>query len=150
MEAFCIDRQDKVPLGKGVRNLVRRAAREAARVAGGEIKGELSVALMDDETITELNRRFLGHDYPTDVLAFPPGETRPGRSARVAGDIAISVETASRQAQEYGITLDQEIALLVAHGVLHLLGYDDAPGMEGEMRKKEAQVLSALGYGQRE
>jgi len=149
MEVICIDSQDKVPLGKGVRDLVRRAAREAARLAGGDLEGELSVALMDDEAITELNRRFLGHDHPTDVLAFPPGES-DGVEERVAGDIAISVETAARQAQEYGSSLEQEIALLVAHGVLHLLGYDDAPGKDEQMRKKEAQVLSALGYGQRE
>ena len=104
------------------RALVRRAARHAARRADHQ-HTSVGIALVDDERITELNRAHLGRERATDVLAYQgDDDDDPG----YLGDVAIGVETAARQAGEAGRALDHEVAWLAAHGVLHLLGYDDA------------------------
>ena len=82
--------------------------------------GTVSVALVTDEQIREVNRRFLGRDRPTDVMAFPLGEG-PG----AWGEVLISVDTARRQAEERNADLKEELLLLAVHGTLHLLGWED-------------------------
>jgi len=82
--------------------------------------GTVSVALVSDEQIQEVNRRFLGRDRPTDVMAFPLGEG-PG----AWGEVVISVDTARRQAEERNGELKEELLLLAVHGTLHLLGWED-------------------------
>lgn len=106
---------------------------------------EVSIVLTDDEDMHELNRDYRGKDKPTDVLSFPQLEGEPFgiQDGPVAlGDIVISVDTARRQAVERGRTLEDELDLLVAHGMLHLLGYDDETE-EGaaEMREHELLIL---------
>ena len=91
---------------------------------------ELSIALVDDQTIHQLNREYRSVDRPTDVLAFAmneglPEPTTPG-VAELLGDVVISVPTARRQAQRSGRPLLAELTTLLAHGLLHLLGYDHA------------------------
>jgi probable rRNA maturation factor len=88
-------------------------------------KGELSILLLDDEGIRELNRTYLKRNRPTDVISFPQNEVlcRPA-GRRLLGDVAISVETAQRQAAQAGEPLREEFAFLLIHGILHLLGYD--------------------------
>jgi probable rRNA maturation factor len=81
-------------------------------------KGRVNLVLMKDKKIKELNRRFRKKNKPTDVLAFPMNEEG------VLGDIAISTETARRNAKRFGVSYEQEMKRLVIHGVLHLLGYD--------------------------
>ena len=98
---------------------LKRAVRAACRHAGVE-EGEFSVALLDDAGITHLNRTHLGHDRPTDVIAFAlygPGEP-------VLGDVYLGVEQAARQAAEEGVTLREELVRLAVHGALHVLGFD--------------------------
>ncbi len=149
MVVVCLNNQERLCLDDSMMDMAEKAALEAARAAGMEPRGVINVAFVDDETIQGLNSRYLGHDYPTDVLAFPAGEDIPRggvASLPEIGDVAISIETASRQAKEYGHSLEEEVALLVVHGVLHLLGHDDTPGREAEMRQKEAQALRALGF----
>lgn len=85
---------------------------------------EVSILLTDDEGITNLNREYLGKDRPTDVLSFYQAE-EPRERGDVLGDVVISVETAKRQAEERKKSLGEELDLLVAHGILHLLGYTD-------------------------
>src|SRR5690348_18172269 len=92
-----------------------------ARRAVG-LPGSTSVLLTGDAEIQRLNREFRGKNKPTDVLSFPPGENA-GRS-RTAGDLAISVETAAREAERLGHGLALELKVLLLHGVLHLAGYD--------------------------
>jgi probable rRNA maturation factor len=75
--------------------------------------------LTDDRELRRLNREFLGHDYPTDVLSFPSGA-----DTGFAGEIAISTGRAAEQAAEFGHDLDAEVQILMLHGVLHLLGMD--------------------------
>jgi probable rRNA maturation factor len=110
---------------------------------------EVSVMLMDDESIRKLNAGYRGKDVHTDVLSFPQMEGEdsdfgPGLPSML-GDIAISVETAERQAEEFGHPLERELAYLAVHGTLHLLGYDhdDEPG-KAEMRLAEEFVLFAM------
>lgn len=87
---------------------------------------ELSVLLVDDATIEVLNHRHRGKERPTDVLAFPVDERPVGDAPRILGDVVISLETALRQARSRGRPLLPEVRFLLAHGLLHLIGYDHA------------------------
>ncbi|HEY5638477.1 MAG TPA: rRNA maturation RNase YbeY [Dehalococcoidia bacterium] len=111
---------------------------------------QLSVAVTTDAEIHALNRPYAGEDKPTDVLSFSQEEGEAFVPApdepRHLGDVIISLETAERQAAEAGHDLDAEMAHLLAHGVLHLLGYDHAePSEERNMREKERAVLAKAG-----
>jgi probable rRNA maturation factor len=99
----------------------------------------LSVLLTDDDTMRDLNRRYRGVDAATDVLAFPqPGEA-------LLGDVAISVETAQRQAARRRHSLDRELEILLVHGILHLLGWDDTTAQQRRrMLKRGDEVLDSL------
>lgn len=102
----------------------------------------VSVAFVDDETIHELNRQFLQHDYPTDVLSFVLEDEPP----RLEGEIVVSVDTARQNAAEAGWSADAELLLYVVHGALHLAGYrDKTPADAAEMRRAEAAALDQLG-----
>ena len=112
------------------------------------LKGEVSVLLTTDAAMRKLNRQFRGKDKPTDVLSFPafavPG--LKGDEAQ-AGDLAISVPTARRQAIERGHTLTTEIKVLILHGLLHLAGYDHEVD-EGKMARRERQLRASLNLPQ--
>lgn len=116
----------------------------------------VTIVFADDELLRSLNRQHRDLDVPTDVLSFPAweggaedGEPAPPSVPRDAdepgpylGDIAISVETAVRQAAEAGLTTEEELAHLVLHGVLHIIGYDhEAPEDDAEMRAREEEIL---------
>ncbi len=100
---------------------------------------------MDDAAMAELNWQYRGVAGPTDVLAFPMAEGPFGElSEALLGDVVISVETAARQAGPAG--LEAELALLLVHGILHLVGYDHGtPGERRAMWRKQAALLAALG-----
>jgi len=105
------------------------------------------VALIGDAEMRRLNLDYRGVDRPTDVLAFSQTEGEFGDVAPdILGDVVVSVDTARRQAKKAGHALEQELDLLITHGVLHLLGYDHEKGADGEkkMRDMEEKVLSAL------
>ena len=139
-----------VPLSVDIVNRQRRhrvdrarleAACRSAHHAGGGRQGGIALLLSGDRRIRELNRSFRGQDRATDVLSFPDGESSP--EGRHLGDIAISVETARRNAEHAGGTLDEELDRLVVHGVLHLLGFDhEVDG--GEMMALQARILRRL------
>jgi probable rRNA maturation factor len=105
---------------------------------------ELSILLCDDETIRDLNRRFRKKDKPTDVLAFPmqqgPG---PGGDVTLLGDVVISVPTAARQAAERDRPIIEEVTFLLAHGLLHLLGYDHRTEREERAMTARTEALLA-------
>lgn len=102
---------------------------------------EVSVLLTDDAMIAELNRRYLGKEGPTDVLSFYQ-EEKPGEQGGLLGDVVISVETAKRQAEERKKKIDDEIDLLLVHGILHLLGYtDDTQEMARRMQQRAVEVI---------
>jgi len=105
---------------------------------------ELSIVLVSDPQIKRLNKLYRNKDKPTDVLSFPIGEKVNGWL--ILGDIVISVDTAKRQAQELGHSLEEEIKRLLVHGLVHLLGYDHELGGEEENKFFELEefVLKGL------
>lgn len=121
------------------------AAKRSLRAEKFDKPAEISILLTDDEEIHTLNREYRGIDRPTDVLSFSQIEGEPVISEGdfvQLGDIAISVETARRQAEEKNRTLEDELELLVVHGVLHLLGYDDQTDEQAElMEERQAAIL---------
>lgn len=100
--------------------------------------------LTSDAAMQRLNRRFRGKNKATDVLSFPAGE---GVKEEIAGDLAISVPTARRQAEERGHALSTEIKVLMLHGLLHLAGYDHETD-EGQMFRRERTLRAKLGLPQ--
>ena len=129
---------------------LRRIARQVL-AAEGVGACELGVVISDEATVRELNSRYRGLDEPTDVLSFglgepgegpfalPPGETAP------LGEVIVSYPTAVRQAAEQGHSVEAEVAHLLVHGILHLLGYDHLEAKdERAMRQREEEILGAL------
>ncbi|MGB2986026.1 MAG: rRNA maturation RNase YbeY [Phycisphaerae bacterium] len=123
----------------------------------------ISVALVDDVRMAHLNKLHLGHEGPTDVLAFdlrddppvPPlvrggagGGLGDGAGGLVEGEIVVSVDTAVREADKRGHSVEAELALYTVHGMLHLLGYDDQHEHDASrMHEVEDEILTALGLG---
>jgi|ERR1700733_5113672 len=106
-----------------------------ARVAVG-LEGEVDVLLTSDAELKSLNRAYRGKNKPTDVLSFPtPAEI----SAQHAGDLAISIDTAARQAATYNHPVDTEVKILILHGLLHLSGEDHETD-KGQMAAREAEL----------
>jgi probable rRNA maturation factor len=129
---------------------VRRIVRQVLKDEGVPLPYEISLVFTDSHTVRKLNRDYRGTDEPTDVLAFhmlpqngnassfalpPDGVTR-------LGEVIISYPQALEQAKEQGHSLERELALLVIHGILHLLGYDhEEPAEEHRMRERERELL---------
>jgi probable rRNA maturation factor len=129
---------------------VKKIVRQVLKAEGVTLSYEVSLVFTDSETVRQLNRDYRGVDEPTDVLAFsmlpqkgtdssfalpPDGLTR-------LGEVIISYPQAAEQAEEQGHSPERELALLVIHGILHLLGYDhEEPEEESKMRKREGELL---------
>lgn len=128
------DRQSSVSLPADVIRLVVTAALEQCGIR----QAQVSIALVDDRTIHELNRRHLAHDYPTDVLSFllsAPAEP-------LEAEVVVSTETAIREAPRFGGNALSEVCLYIVHGVLHACGHDDrSPAARARMRRAERAVL---------
>lgn len=130
---------------------VERAARLTLMRHDLDEPCELAVVISDDASLEDLNRRFRGVAHPTDVLAFPDDTRGPFTGGapgfpRYLGDIVISIDRARVQAEAAAGTLDEELQLLVVHGVLHLLGYDHADQSEKErMWAIQSEILHLLG-----
>ena len=122
-------------------------------LAAERAEGDVTIVITDDETVAELNLNFLGKDGPTDVLSFPAHNYEddfalpPDEAiSSYLGDVIIAMPFTQRQAQMAGRSLQNELALLVVHGVLHLLGYDHATDAEkDEMWSRQNAILSGLG-----
>ncbi len=124
------------PIAGVSRAALERFASRARRAAG--LRGEVNVLVTGDAEVRRLNRQFRRHDEPTDVLSFP------GAGQEVAGDIAISAATASRNARRLGHSTADELKVLLLHGLLHLAGYDHEHD-QGEMARKEQRLRRDLG-----
>ena len=122
---------------RGVRSTSVRS--DAARLLNElNVDAELSVVLVDDREMQALNATYRKKNRPTDVLAFSMREGEPAPRTNLLGDVVISVDTAARQAAERGVSVAAEIRTLLAHGILHLLGYDH------ERSPAEARRMFAL------
>ncbi len=122
-----------------------RWRRLAERALGAEsATGELTLTFVDASEIAALNVEYMGKDGPTDVLSFPMDDDPTPGVPTLLGDVVISPAVACEQFAEHAGTIDDEIALLVVHGVLHVLGYDHAESDEAAvMRRRELEVLQA-------
>lgn len=120
---------------------LRRAVKTILTDAGIS-DGEVSIAVVDDAKMHELNRRYLDHDYPTDVLSFVLEQ----EEGRLDGQIVVSADYAAREAARYGWNADDELLLYAIHGALHLVGYDDQSAeAQRQMRQAEQQYLAPFG-----
>ena len=158
MSVFVSDEQSAVDVDLARCVRLARLALAEERVPDD---AEVALIFVDEDAITDLNRRFLDGAAATDVLAFPidddlaPGGRRPDEGGRgpgspsepdeppvVLGDVVICPTVAARQAPEHLATFDEELALLVVHGILHLLNYDHAEAQEAvAMRRRERELL---------
>ncbi len=122
---------------------------------GADSRAELGLVIVGQERVHQLNLSYLGKDEPTDVLAFAmlpeqPGEdlapfVAPPDGIQHLGEVIIAYPQAVIQAEEHRHSVEREIAILIIHGVLHLLGYEhDTPELEREMRAREAETLSSI------
>ena len=120
----------------GLDKALRDRARKLLALSLKELrlgKAELSVLFTGDSGIKELNRQYLGKNRPTDVLSFPMDDPS------IIGDIVISVDRAREQSKEFGVSLNEELARLLVHGLLHLLGYDHVKGGSQAKRMRERE-----------
>ena len=119
-----IDSLPGINVGEDLENVIKRVAEKVLSMEKSE-GCELSIFLTDDKYIQQLNKQYRGVDKPTDVLAFAMNEGIDNNlNSEVLGDVVVSVTRAKEQADFYGHSFKVEMTLLVAHGILHLLGYD--------------------------
>ena len=146
---YITNKQDKVSVDAKLRGLLRRSIGAALKFMefGGD--AEVSVTLVDNEEIHVLNREYRNVDRPTDVLSFPMDEERAGDGVTILGDIVLSLEKCSSQAEEYGHSLERELAFLTVHSVLHLLGYDHetSEADEKEMFGLQDEIMKKIKIG---
>lgn len=147
---------DNSTRGSGVDSRRLKRTVRSLLEAVGEKKSSISVSLVNDAQIRELNRVHRGKDKPTDVLSFPliestltggtPHAEEPGIEERMIGDIVISIDTARRQAADYDAPLQDEIDRLLIHGVLHIVGHDhEEPDERARMEAEERRLADAIG-----
>ncbi len=130
-------------------SILEQAALETIRRAAGDdslASAEATILLSGDKQLHELNRKYLDVDAPTDVLSFPADMVDPETNLKYLGDVLISLPRAQAQAAAGGHPVEQELRLLVVHGMLHLLGYDHAePEDKEKMWAVQSDVLKLLG-----
>lgn len=149
---FLSNEQKKMAPPEDIEHLIEICTAAALEEEGIDDTAEVSVTLVDNEGIRELNREHRDIDRETDVLSFPLGdddgyEVDPDNDAIMLGDIVISLEKAAQQAEEYGHSYRREVAFLITHSLFHLLGYDHVNSEEEEkiMFGKQEKVLDKLG-----
>ena len=152
IKVIITNKQKDVKIPTGLRMLIRRCCNAVLKMEKFEGSVEVSVTLVNNKQIRELNSIYRNIDRVTDVLSFPMGEngkydTDPTNGAKILGDIVISMETAIEQADRFGHSLQREVGYLTAHSMLHLLGYDHerSEEEEREMFGKQDIVLEAMG-----
>jgi len=114
-------------------------------LADGNVRsGKINVVLVDSDTIQQYNRDFLQHDYPTDTISFPTEDRR--NEGYLEGEVLVCTEVAHERAKEFGWTPEEELLLYVVHGMLHLIGFDDATSeQQAAMQEQERTYLAILG-----
>ena len=153
IKVIITNKQKDVKIPTGLRMLIRRCCNAVLKMEEFQGSVEVSVTLVNNAQIKELNSIYRNKDRVTDVLSFPMGENGkydvdPTNGAKILGDIVISMETAIEQADRFGHSLQREVGYLTAHSMLHLLGYDhEDNGLQRlRMREKEEKVMTMLGH----
>jgi probable rRNA maturation factor len=161
VEIIIENNQNCVLVDSDLENLIRDTIIHALEYERFNKAVEISVTLVNNEQIREINKEFRDKDSVTDVLSFPMlefdeeyrvmhehhiGDYNYDEDVLLLGDIVISLEKAKEQAQEYGHSFEREVGFLTAHSMLHLLGYDhEEPSKAKVMRYKEEQILQKIG-----
>lgn len=147
------DRQSQITLDTTQLRQIADRLLSAEQVKSARI----SLAFVDDSEIHQVNRDFLQHDYPTDVISFLLNERQDvelldseneprGTGQVIEGEVVVSTETAAREAENYNWSVEEETVLYVIHGLLHLAGYDDLSDAERFlMRRRECEILELCG-----
>lgn len=152
METLIINQQNKVEYTKKLQKVITDVADAAAKIGRLSRNTELSVLIVDNNYIQELNFIYRQQNRPTDVLSFAMNELADDEpdfvlqeELNVLGDIVISLEQAVKQSEEYGHNLERELGFLTAHGILHLLGYDHETEEERQvMRQLEDKIMQSV------
>lgn len=155
--------QEKVIINENIENLIEKTIQRCMKAEKLDKEYEVSVTIVDDDEIREINKEHRDIDKATDVLSFPmvdfcngelisdEGDYDLENDLLMLGDIIISAETAQRQSQEYGHSIEREIAFLTAHSCFHLLGYDHMTEEdERVMIEKQEAVLTGMGLARNE
>ena len=154
LKIYFENEQNTVNIHYALKMLIRETVLETLAYEGMENDTEVSVTFVDDKGIKELKNKFRKKDAPTDVLSFPlfdyegdSDEPLFDELSNNLGDIVISLERAIAQANEFGHSFEREVAFLVAHSMLHLLGYDHETSDEddADMRKRQSDIMERLG-----
>jgi len=147
VELLIDNRQNKYEVKEQLIELLDKAIKTCLLYENWDVDYEVSLSLVDNNEIRELNRMYRGKDYSTDVLSFPllAEDQIIDIEEKLLGDIVISVEKAAEQAQEYNHSFDREMGFLVVHSMFHLMGYDhDTEDATSDMRIREEAVLASL------
>ena len=146
MQIFINDEQDEIKLKQDINELLEKVVEECLEIEDVGTDFEVSISFVDDADIKDLNKSYRNIDKPTDVLSFPLYDGQEDTPyTPLLGDIVISLETAKRQSEEFGHSIEREVAYLTAHSMFHLLGYDHLEEDEKqEMREKEKQAMKNL------
>jgi probable rRNA maturation factor len=152
METMIINQQNKINYSKDLQQVIVSVVNSAAKVVKLPKNSEISILLVDNSYIKELNFIYRNQNIPTDVLSFAMnelGEDEPDYESldevNILGDIVISLEKAVEQSEEYGHSLSRELGYLVAHGMLHLIGYDHETEEETRgMRNLEEKIMQSV------
>lgn len=150
--------QDEIKISKEIEEIIKTVIDASLAYENCDFDAEVSVTIVDNEAIREINKETRNIDRPTDVLSFPmlyfdengdiiDSDYDMDGDVLVLGDIVISAERAKEQAEEFGHSFRREIAFLTVHSMLHLLGYDHVDDPEGEkiMFAKQEEILDKLG-----
>lgn len=153
LKVYVKNNQTEIKIPVGIRLLIRRCCQAVLTTEKFNKDAEVSVSFVSNNEIKDLNKIYRNKDSVTDVLSFPltdedgSVEINPETGAVLLGDVVISLETAVKQAKNYGHSLEREIGFLTVHSMLHLLGYDhETTALDQQiMREKEESVLDKLG-----
>jgi probable rRNA maturation factor len=152
MDTMIINQQDKVNYSKDLQKVISSVVNATAKISNIPKKSEVSILLVDNNYIKDLNFIYRSQNSVTDVLSFAMNELAEdepdfdfSNELNVMGDIVISLEKAQSQSEEYGHSLARETGFLIAHGMLHLLGFDhDTESEEKLMRDLEEKILASV------
>ncbi|MFO7888003.1 MAG: rRNA maturation RNase YbeY [Eubacteriales bacterium] len=143
MEVLINNRQKIRVIEKKEIGLIEKAVEACLIEENKNSKVEISISFVNNKEIKELNKKYRGKDYPTDVLSFPLNEEVEGLI--ILGDIIVSIEKVMQQSEEYNHSFERELTYLIIHGMFHLLGYDHLIEEDKKiMRGKEKKIVKEL------